>query len=135
NTRPLWACIWIGTLIHHDAVAQRIRGDHTQSTVFFSLSCPLIVGKKEKPVLDDRPAHSAAENVTDQLERSVSFSCCELCLLDEVIVGAGDCIAVIFVKSAVETVGAALCDQRDLGARRTSCVSVVVACRDAELLH
>src|SRR6185369_17782003 len=93
-----WTLGLIGTLISDDTIPEGITGNNAQHAILFALTGPFIVRKKEETIFNERTADRCSENISDQLERRVGFTRGKLRLLDEIVVGAGDRIAVIFVQ-------------------------------------
>ena len=93
------------------------------------------MAKKKRRFFQIGPADGGSEDVADEFRRLVGLAVLQLRLLDEVIVGAGDGVAVVFVERAVEIVGAALGDESDLSAGGTAAIGVVVGGGDAKFLH
>src|ERR1700682_6531804 len=133
--RPAAALCWIRALIRNHTVAHCRAGDNAHHALRLPLPATLIVRKEEQAILLDGAADRAAENIANQLRRFVGLSTAQLGKLHEIVVGAGERVAVNLKERPVKIVRATLGYQRNLRARRAALIRVVVGRGNPELLH
>src|SRR5260370_36699825 len=109
-----------------DALARCRRREHWFGGWLPPSAGALIVGKEEQPVLLKRPADRCAKNIAIELQRLVRQPYILFRLLDQVIIGAGDCIPHVFIQRTVKRVGPALGHERDLCAGTLALVSPII---------
>ena len=85
-------------LVLNDAIAHGGAGNTAHRAVLLPPACSLVIDKEKQTVLLDRTSHRGAEDIADQLIRHVRLSTQCFCIFNEVIIGAGDGVAVIFVE-------------------------------------
>src|SRR6516162_5329795 len=85
-------------LVEHYTIAQTVAGHDAQHAVLFALAIAFIIHEEEEPVFLNRTAERPPKNVANELRRSVGLACYQLGLLDEIVVGAGNGVAMIFVE-------------------------------------
>src|SRR5207244_12321458 len=85
-------------LVLTDALAYGGSGNTADRAVLLPPACSLVIDKEKQTVLLDRASHRGAEDIADQLIRHVRLSTQCFCIFNEVIIGAGDGVAVIFVE-------------------------------------
>src|SRR5579859_2844342 len=107
----------VDVVILQIALAKTLRRYGSHRALLLALPGAFVIAKEEKPVLFDRTSQGCAEDVSEQLVWDIRLAASRFRSFDEVIVGAGDGVAVVFVDGTVEIVGPALGDQRYLGSR------------------
>src|SRR5215469_101355 len=115
--------------------AQRRRRDSPHLALLFASSCAFIIEKEESAVLAQGSSEGRAKNISQQFVGLVWLSPAQFCGLHEIVVSTGNRVAVRFVERSMKRIGAALGNERNLGARTSALVGVVIAGGDAKLLH
>ena len=68
----------------------------------FPPTCPFIIEKEKRSIFLKRSSDRPSENVTDQLRRFIVFAASNRRLFDEVVVGAGNGVAMVFVQRTMK---------------------------------
>ena len=89
-------------------------GHSTGNRVALGLACALVVGEEKELVLEDGTAQVAAEDVADQLARTVGLSTVQLSLFVEKVDGDRESGTVVLVGSAMKFICAGFRDETDL---------------------
>src|SRR2546422_4744873 len=87
-----------GALVLKDAIAHGGAGNSLHRAVLFPPAGSLVIDKEKQTVLLGRTYHRRAEDISDQFVRFIRLPASHLRSFDEVVVGAGDGVAMVFVE-------------------------------------
>src|SRR6476620_7551141 len=116
------------------SLAQGWSWNRAYNTLRFPLAGAFVIAKEEEAIINDRAAKRCSKNVSEKFQWLVRLPTRQFCLLNEIVVGAGDGVAHVFIRRAVEVVCAAFGYESNLSARTGTLIRVVVGGSHAEFL-
>ena len=104
---PRTGC-WIGALVQHDPLAQRVAGNDASGLSSFASALTFVSQKEKHPVFFDRPTRAPSERVAQQRSRLIRFAVRQFRVLIKPIVGHQVFWAIVFISRAVHLIRTAL---------------------------